>query len=199
MYLSRLTLSNERRSVLWRQQVYRVHQRLLLATGDQGRLLFRLHEDARPYLLVQTQSTPDWDAAFGEFDVLARSPEVKQFEPAFGAGQRLAFRLRANPTVKRDGRRQGLYRAKEQTDWLQRKADDNGFAVAGVTVQPQGKVTVRKRGQSPMRFCAVQYDGILSVVDAAAFRSAVESGVGSGKGFGFGLLSVASLSRAEEG
>jgi CRISPR system Cascade subunit CasE len=40
----------------------------------------------------------------------------------------------------------------------------------------------------------VLYEGELEVTDTAAFRQALEKGIGSGKAYGFGLLSVAPAS-----
>jgi CRISPR system Cascade subunit CasE len=37
----------------------------------------------------------------------------------------------------------------------------------------------------------VQFEGDLEVTDAAAFRAALAQGIGSGKAYGFGLLSIA--------
>jgi CRISPR-associated protein, Cse3 family len=38
---------------------------------------------------------------------------------------------------------------------------------------------------------AVLFTGYLKVTDADRFRTALEHGIGSGKAFGFGLLSIA--------
>ncbi len=38
---------------------------------------------------------------------------------------------------------------------------------------------------------AVRFDGVLQITDLTTFNRTLEQGVGSGKGFGFGLLSVA--------
>ena len=38
---------------------------------------------------------------------------------------------------------------------------------------------------------SVQFDGVLQVVEPALFVHAIAAGIGSGKAFGFGLLSVA--------
>jgi CRISPR system Cascade subunit CasE len=38
---------------------------------------------------------------------------------------------------------------------------------------------------------SVQFDGILRVSDPDKLHAAIENGIGSGKGFGFGLLSLA--------
>jgi CRISPR system Cascade subunit CasE len=41
----------------------------------------------------------------------------------------------------------------------------------------------------------VVFEGRLRVTDAEAFRRALAAGIGSGKAFGFGLLSVAPAAR----
>jgi CRISPR system Cascade subunit CasE len=51
-----------------------------------------------------------------------------------------------------------------------------------------------RRFQLPDRkiqFSAARFDGVLQISDADLFTDALESGIGSAKGFGFGLLSVA--------
>ena len=45
--------------------------------------------------------------------------------------------------------------------------------------------------QMAMTFGSVLFDGELEVNDANAFRAALRSGIGSGKAYGFGLLSIA--------
>ena len=46
-------------------------------------------------------------------------------------------------------------------------------------------------GVRRLQFYAVQFDGVLQVTDADLLVRAVQAGIGSGKGFGFGLLSLA--------
>ena len=38
---------------------------------------------------------------------------------------------------------------------------------------------------------AVRFEGVLQVVDPVAFQQTLRCGIGSAKGFGFGLLSLA--------
>jgi CRISPR system Cascade subunit CasE len=45
-----------------------------------------------------------------------------------------------------------------------------------------------------MTHLAVQFDGVLEVTDPAKFLETVRQGIGSAKGFGFGLLSLARVS-----
>ncbi|MGC8880509.1 MAG: type I-E CRISPR-associated protein Cas6/Cse3/CasE [Anaerolineae bacterium] len=212
MYLSRLILDPRSRRV--RREVsepYEMHRTLLkafppAAAGGPGRVLFRVDMPPVYYagpahfiVLVQSEYMPDWSF----LDTLERyllpgvadNPAVKPFTPAFTRGQPLLFRLRANPTVKRDGKRCGLYREEEQRAWLERKAAQNGFSVLGVLVQREGIVGGRicraPEEVHPLRLLAVRFDGLLRVDDPERFQDALRQGIGSGKGLGFGLLSLA--------
>lgn len=81
------------------------------------------------------------------------------------------------------------------------RAQRNGFEVlsneAGVprvVVSNSNKVTFSKgaRGRS-ITLVRAQYDGVLKVTDADALRQALTCGIGHGKAFGCGLLTVAPL------
>jgi CRISPR system Cascade subunit CasE len=119
---------------------------------------------------------------------------MKAFEPQFSKGQMLAFRLRANPTVKRNGKRLGLYREEEQLEWLERKAEDHGFRLAAVRIANDEIIDgwlKRDEERHKLRLLAVRFDGVLQVDDPERFLQAVRDGIGSGKGLGCGLLSLA--------
>ena len=45
--------------------------------------------------------------------------------------------------------------------------------------------------ESPITLATVQYDGMLEVTDIDALRHALINGIGHGKGFGCGLLTLA--------
>ncbi|HUZ46205.1 MAG TPA: type I-E CRISPR-associated protein Cas6/Cse3/CasE, partial [Terriglobia bacterium] len=65
--------------------------------------LFRIDPQpiGRAMLVVQSAAEPNWDYAFHNAPyLLAAPPEKKQFEPSFTTGQRLRFRLLANPTKR---------------------------------------------------------------------------------------------------
>ena len=147
--------------------------------------------------------------------------DTKERHLSFAAGQTLSFRLRTNPTkkVKTDGRkngiRVGLVTEEEQLTWLQRKADAGGFRLRSAIVTPEGSTESRCSRQAGKAFdegstsgatvsvatsvqfarkmthLAVRIEGILQVVDPVAFQQTLRCGIGSAKGFGFGLLSLA--------
>ncbi|MGD9100121.1 MAG: type I-E CRISPR-associated protein Cas6/Cse3/CasE [Anaerolineae bacterium] len=220
MHLSRLILNPRNRRV--QREVaspYQLHRSLMRAFPDglkegQERVLFRLEEHPRTgalTLLVQSLNPPDWSwlQAPNARDYLLPehllppgvydNPATKPFDLALSPGQVLAFRLRANPTVKRkfpngDHKRVGLYREEEQIQWLERKAELGGFDLLSARTGRQDII----RGQlkrddktHQLRLLSVQFDGVLRVSDPERLCESVRRGIGSGKGMGFGLLSLA--------
>jgi CRISPR system Cascade subunit CasE len=212
MYLSRLILNpRSRRAQREIADLYQLHRSLMrafpddLQEGDE-RVLFRLDADARdgaPTVLLQSWLEPKWDwlSDAGARGYLLRPPETKAFDLRLAAGQVLAFRLRANPTVKRkfddgDHKRVGLYREEEQLEWLKRKGEQGGFrllaARAGGESRAGGFIRRPEEDKThKLTKLAVQFDGLLQVTDPDRLRETVRRGIGSGKGLGFGLLSLA--------
>ncbi|MDP8226013.1 MAG: type I-E CRISPR-associated protein Cas6/Cse3/CasE [Candidatus Lernaella stagnicola] len=202
MYLSRLQLNPKSR--LARHDFasgYQMHRTLSRAFPDAdqggcGKVLFRAEMQAGAgeiIVLVQSEKKPDWRAVAGRhLQYLSQPPESKPFDPAFFSGQRLRFRLRANPTRKVNGKRLGHLTAEHQQSWFERKGEHCGFAVQGVMIRSNGlQKDEGKSGPNEMTFVDVTFDGVLEVTDPERFGRAVREGIGSGKGVGFGLLSVA--------
>jgi CRISPR system Cascade subunit CasE len=212
MYLSRLILNpRSRRAQREIADLYQLHRSLMRAFPDDlhegdERALFRLDADARggaPSVLLQSWLEPKWDWLddAGARGYLLRPPETKAFDLRLAAGQVLAFRLRANPTVKRrfddgDHKRVGLVREEEQIEWLKRKGEQGGFRLLAARAGNESRVggfIRREEGSKThkLTLLAVQFDGLLQVTDPDRLRETVRRGVGSGKGLGFGLLSLA--------
>lgn len=217
MYLSRLILNPRSRRVQRElAEPYEMHRSIMRAFRDdlqQGeeRVLWRVDEHPRwgLTLLVQSRDLPAWawlleDGAQGYLlPAEEANPAVKPFDLQPAIGQAFTFRLRANPT-KRMGRgaeknaskRIGLYTEDEQLAWLTRKGEQHGFRVLQAQVSRDGKIKDEDaihRGEvtHKLELLSVQFDGVLQVTDPGLLLRAVETGIGSGKGFGFGLLSLA--------
>ena len=201
IYLSRLKINPRSRQVQAElRDPYQMHRTLSRVFGDdkdeyaQARCLFRVDEvpgASGLCLLVQSRLRPDWGRLTVAERYLAASPDEKAFEPEFRAGQTLAFRLRANPTVKRDGKRLGLYRDEERLMWLARKGEAHGFRPGQVAVRKEETVRFRPSDGQETTLNAVRFDGVLCVTDPNQLVAALTDGIGSGKAFGFGLLSLA--------
>lgn len=201
MFLARLQLNQSRVAVNWAANSYRIHQRLRMAYPDDTRLLFRIEDlpsNDGTQVIIQSHTAPDW-SVFDGFPVLLRPPEHKPFDPKLDVGRRYRFRLLANPTVKKkdeQGRpvRLCLFKPEAQGAWLARKLTAAGVELVDFTAAEQGLQRSRKNPQkdeSTQTHFAVLFEGILRVTDPVALRVAIESGIGSAKGYGFGLLSLA--------
>jgi CRISPR system Cascade subunit CasE len=195
MFLSRLLILKNRAGMNWLSNPYRVHQRLCMAGEGDPRLLFRIEEtDAQNSILVQTRLLPDWQRGFRDLPVLAVPPEVKEVNLALAQGQRCRFRLLANPTLKREGRRLGLLQDHQQRAWLERKLAEVGAVPLGFWVVNRG---LRQSEKNPLKetqaqvHVAVLFEGVLEVKAPQALVNGVLAGIGAAKGYGFGLLSLA--------
>lgn len=207
MHLSQLKLNTYRRATReLRLNPYLVHQAVLRAfpdscDGGPGRVLYRMDTDrnGNAKLLIQSQKMPDWAKAGLLAECLEERPAPPiDYPPFLKPGQSLYFRLRANPTVKKqapgrdNGYRVGLWHEEDQMAWLKRKAEAGGFAVLRCRVLPEGTILLDKSSEAnKVRHFAVIFEGILRVTQMDLFLQAIENGIGSAKGFGFGLLSIA--------
>lgn len=193
MYLSKITLNNSRAALNWFSNPYRVHQRLAMACEQDARILFRLEQnDNGMIILVQSHTCPNWEKAFGDLHMLAQPVEWKPFELKLEPGCRLRFRLTANPTVKRDGRRLGILDEEKQVEWLSRKLKAGGAQLAACRIIENAFQRSRKSGEDEAQVhWKVTYEGLLEVVDPGLFAGLLANGIGPAKGFGFGLLSLA--------
>ncbi|UXH76789.1 type I-E CRISPR-associated protein Cas6/Cse3/CasE [Roseateles amylovorans] len=161
------------------------------------RFLWRLETNRAgdaPVVLVQSSAASDW-SFMSEFSGYLRdteTPVTKSFDPSslLQSEKRYRFRLVANPTVTRQGQRHGLVGEDMQLAWLHRQGERHGFTVEAAMVSHSDTLRGRK-AETRVSLLQVQFDGVLRVGDPAAVVSAVASGIGHGKAFGCGLLSLA--------
>lgn len=172
-----------------------------------------------PALLVQSATEPNWRHLPDGYLAANSEPNpacklIDSLVDAIEEGRSLVFRLRANPTKKvpdritgsKNGKRVELRDEGAQLAWLRRKGESGGFVLVDVRVSP-GVPNVRtteaakqtgRRGEgnhtSMLTFGSVVFDGELRVTHTPLFRDTLCAGIGSGKAYGFGLLSVAPLS-----
>lgn len=165
-------------------------------------------------VLVQSTVQPEWGKLLPKY--LREEAATKSLDGLYThiqPGMQLRFRLRANPSCRRQvatqtavmrpqGKRVGLLQDHEQLAWLERKAEQSGFRLASARVNPavpDARISERSRvggtrnHTGTLTFTSVLFDGRLSVVDADRFRQALADGIGSGKAYGFGLLSLAPI------
>lgn len=116
-------------------------------------------------------------------------------------GQLWSFDLIAAPAKKvacegkKNSQRRILRQPQERREWLERKAEQNGFVIHQAREQEQFHVSGKHKSDKGgmMYHDAYHYQGILQITDADAFRQALEKGIGSGKPYGFGMMMVKRL------
>lgn len=160
------------------------------------RLEPRVHADGVPTLLVQAGTPGRWSALDGldgylhSIDADKRVDLQQLVQPA----RRYRFRLLANATVTRDGKRLGLRSPEALQAWIGRQGARHGFELLALGCHSQPRMrTARGRGAQAVVIDPALFDGVLRANDADALRSAVRAGLGHGKAFGMGLLSLAPL------
>lgn len=184
-----------------------------------GRVLWRQDEVGdSTFILVTSMLKPDFsviEEQAGWRD--ASTTQYKDYGAFLGAiqtGTQYRFRLTANPTRSirqneaRSKRVPHVGRANQER-WLLEKSESNGFnipkAVENLSDQPVGRAfslvsstSLRFQRNSTqgrnVTLRVVSFEGVLEVVDEDKFRTALVNGIGSGKAYGCGLLTVVPIS-----
>lgn len=205
MHLTRLRLDprspQARRDLSDAYEMHRTLVRAFVRTPDQTppRILWRAEPAAAwsdPVVLVQSQEVGDWSVLEALPNYLKPKDgksgvETRELNPEqwLHMGERFRFRLFANPTVTRDGKRQGLTSEDAQLAWLARQGERYGFSVEAALVTGTELLGGRKADHriSLLKAC---FEGRLQVSDAELLTQALCTGIGPGKAFGCGLLSL---------
>lgn len=206
MYLSKLELDALAPAVYETLGApYRLHQAVMAAFDPterrDTRVLFRVergHRRGCVLVLVQSEIAPDWARSGERFFGGRLRAEAKELRPSLREGARFLFRLRANPTERRhfpdlpkgQSKRVGVYGEEKLRAWLERKLTAAGAVYRDGTFVDEGLIQGTD-GHRPLKFHSVLYDGVLEVQNGESLLSALGAGIGSAKGFGFGLLSLA--------
>ena len=108
------------------------------------------------------------------------------------SGRRYRFRLTANPTVTRDGKRLGLLNEEHQLAWLSRQSQRGGFDIIGAMRSGCDRINVpHGNGGARMTVTRVQFNGELVAREPQVLQQTLLSGIGHAKALGLGLLSLA--------
>lgn len=185
----------------WHQAVWKSFpghdgkQRDFLTRLDRCREGFRLLI-VSPVLPVR----PDWCPADPE------SWKTRAIPDTYFTRRQYVFQLCANPTKKvtrlkpdgsptKNGKRIPLRTRDELVAWIIRKGEQGGFSLdeERLRIFSRGREYFEKNGISGLH-SAVEFQGGLTVTNAAKFQQTFTRGIGSAKAFGFGLLMIAPIS-----
>lgn len=182
-------------------------------TTDAARTLWRVDRSAvRPEirLYISSPTPPDLthlveQAGWPTIDTWLTRP-YGAFLDSLEKGQVWSFRLTANPVHdgrkrpdSKDTQRFGAVTAQQQIEWLQSRAERNGFAICTtadgftnlVVRDRQTRTFRRNRGEPPVTLTMATYEGVLQVEEADQLRRVLTKGLGHGKAYGCGLMTLA--------
>ena len=213
MYLTRVELNVRRRETMSAlASPERVHASVMAgfpAIGrEDGRILWRIDDVGQStFLLVQSPGVPDFTHVIEQFGWPASKQgwdtiDCDEFLSGIKEGDIRRFRLTANPVraVPAEGGGRGKVchhvTAAQQIDWLLSRSLKNGFIVdaneddrCSVTIASRGVLKFR-HGRETITLSKVIYEGVLKVADPDALKKAMAQGIGRGKAYGCGMLSV---------
>jgi CRISPR system Cascade subunit CasE len=200
MYLSRASLNlrvkEVRRDIVNPYDLHRTLRRIFPQTEEDAEktpVLWRIDSDYQvPMLLLQSREAPSWEQLSIPHYFLKIDPARSlEFLGNLQSGDLLRFRLKANPTVTRAGKRIGLKTIEEQLEWLKTQGSRRGFLLVGAMVTGSQLENYQKSKDTRISIQTATFDGHLRVTDPALLMQAVHNGLGHAKAFGCGLLSLA--------
>ncbi|MFW5421016.1 type I-E CRISPR-associated protein Cas6/Cse3/CasE [Nocardiopsis sp. CNT-189] len=182
--------------------------RAIQSPRRQAGLLFRVEETrAGRHLLVQTQCELLLDRLPNGFEAVG-AKDLAPLLDSIGKGDVLRYRITGSPMKRlgkserpreihrRDGKRldSGAHErpltGAAADAWWEGKAEQSGFNLLSAS-STRLRENDDSKGERRVRLPAVRFDGLARVHDADAVRAAVLNGVGRGKAFGSGMLSLA--------
>jgi CRISPR system Cascade subunit CasE len=181
---------------------HRAHEGPRQAAG----LLFRDEHTRTGRTLIAQSRVPLDGTALGTGYTLEATRDITALLDVLRNGRHLRYRIVAAP-VKRLGKtdkpRDLLTRSGERLsstahttalrgaaaeEWWHRKAAEHGLTLHSVNAGDADDATDPRRS---VRLPAMRFDGLITIADADAARDALTQGIGRGKAFGLGLLSLA--------
>lgn len=212
MFLSRIPLDRYNRNTLRALSSLSIFHGAVenSFTGDRKRNLWRIDRlGEQLYLLLLSDHEPELSSFCSQFGQEDLSYETKSYDGLLDRikkGDKWRFRLTANPTKSisnQKNEKRGKVVAHVTTDfqkkWFVEKSKKNGFSVTENSFdivesrqirfykkeEDNGKIVTRK-----VSIFSVTYEGVLEITDANLFKNALIYGIGRGKAYGMGLLTV---------
>ena len=167
--------------------------------GERQKSIWRLDRTGeRIFLILVSMEKPDFTFFCEQFGLNGSQAEVKQYDAfisTINEGNILRFRLTANPTIKKDNKRIPLNKKKTENqsycamDWLIDRMKNNGAEVISAQISKYERHRIAYNGKSIV-LAEATYDGCIRVMDQKMFMMALLNGIGHGKAYGCGLLTV---------
>ncbi|MFF3403548.1 type I-E CRISPR-associated protein Cas6/Cse3/CasE [Streptomyces sp. NPDC002659] len=174
---------------------------------QQAGLLFRLEHETHqtpPTLLIQSHQPPDLSRLSDRYGTV----EIRDLTPMFHAltpGRRVRYRITANasatrrvlegnhPVRNKSGSKSVALYGDDALAWWQRRATRAGLALTTTETTRSSfpRPKNENKGTQGPRHVLTRFDGTATITDPDQLRHALLAGIGRGKPYGAGLLSLA--------
>lgn len=153
--------------------------------GKKRSFLFRVDEKETDFIIHILSELPVSAQNWGIW-------QTKEVGAQFLNHGQYRFQLRANPTMrlgsgKDRGKRVGIYKDEDLKNWFLRKSQQSGFSSEDFIISNKQSDYFNKKGRSN-KLNRIDFQGILEVTDEERFVTAFNTGIGSAKSLGFGML-----------
>ncbi|MGW3086619.1 type I-E CRISPR-associated protein Cas6/Cse3/CasE [Streptomyces sp. NPDC001108] len=165
--------------------------------------------ERKAVLLVQSKKEIAPERLPGGYAVGVASRSIEPLLDALAHGRLLSYRCDANPIRRPSSTTRELYtnlpsvvalQGRHADDWWHRRAEIAGLKIhthlshsLDAAVGRRGKGS----GAQKVRHHRVRFEGTAEIVDPDALRAAMTGGVGKGRAYGCGLLTIAPLRAGE--
>lgn len=205
MYLSRVKLNLAKRETMIAlsapQRFHGAVERSIAVTGE--RHLWRLDSlKDQTYMLILSATKPDLSGVQSQFgyDLDATSAQTVVYDKLLERvteGSKWHFRLVANPVrsvFRAEGRGKVMNHltVDQQQAWLLQRSSTLGFSLVDGEFAVVGSKwhKFQKKDKNRVSILAVAFEGVLTVTNVELFRQALLNGIGRGKAYGLGLLTI---------
>ena len=175
--------------------------------NHEERILWRIDSlNSKDYLMILSSSSLKTNGLieqFGYEEKPAQSVLYDKLLNRISPNSRWRFRFVANPTfsekpAKENGRGKvhSHVSVKYQLEWLEKQGKKHGFIIdhEHTNVIQSRWITFKKHGIGRnVLLKQAAFEGILTVNDPDLFKQALQNGIGRGKAYGMGMLTIVSV------
>lgn len=175
----------------------------LCSSNPGKKILWRIdHVNRARHLLLLSEEKPDLTglvSQFGKEGAEEKTLDLSMMISRFTPGSKWIFRIKANPVFRTLNKETGKktyvdYKNDEaRLNWLERRSSINGFSIDTMNITGIETLKFKRKG-ADVTLASATYDGILTVTDTILFTKTFMKGLGHGKAYGLGMLTLIPLS-----
>lgn len=177
-----------------------MHKRVMALLPDelgenpryQAGVLYRVDAAAEEVTLLVQSTIPTDPTRLPDGYGVTATRDITALLDKLHNGMTVHYRIAANPTKRawkgENAKKIVVLSGAEADAWWQRKAAAHGLALQSLNTQPQ---PTARTAASKMRHGIARFDGRATIADVDQTRQAVLGGIGRGRSYGCGLLSLA--------